>query len=114
VVIEIGEKVHIIARKLWENDHRRHFLGQVKKIEGTVARLEGYTFVFNPFKDEFVRRRDIRTRILDLASSNYVVNIVPRATELENVRYEYSPERRLVVTDGEEFTLDINEYSPGR
>lgn len=114
MVIKSGEKVHIIARKLWENDHRRHFIATVKELNGTVARLEGYAFVFNPFKDEFVRRPELRTRIIDLASSHFVVNVVPAATKLEKVHYTYSDERRLIVTDGGAFLLDINEYSPGR
>jgi len=114
MIIEKGEKIHIIARKLWENDHRRHFLGQVKRVEGSIARVEGYVFIFNPFKDEYIRRPELRVRVVDLAADRFVVNIIHPATVLENVRYEYSKERRLEVTDGEAFTLDINEYSPGR
>lgn len=39
MIIERGEKVHIITRRLFESDLRRHFVGEVLDSEGSVARI---------------------------------------------------------------------------
>jgi hypothetical protein len=45
MIIEIGEKVHVVYRALYEKSNRRHFLGEVKKAEGTACRIVGNVFV---------------------------------------------------------------------
>ena len=113
MVIELGEKVHIITRRKFEEDLRRHFLGVVLAVDGSLVRLEGYTFVFNANKNAFIKRPEKRVRIYDLSDSGYIVNIIPKEAELENVSYKMS-ELRLFVTDGKTFSLDINEFGPHR
>jgi hypothetical protein len=39
--IEIGDKVHIITRRRFESDMRRHFVGEVIGISGELCRLRG-------------------------------------------------------------------------
>jgi hypothetical protein len=63
MLFEIGEKIHIMARRRFEQDIRRHFVGTVLASDGTVIRMEGYTFVFDSNKDIFIKRPEKRTRI---------------------------------------------------
>jgi len=114
MVVEIGEKIHIMARRRFEQDIRRHFVGTVVTSDGTVVRMEGYTFVFDSHKDNFIKRPEKRTRIFDLSDSGYIVNIIPKETVLEKVIYTFTSDRRLVVTDEKSFSLDINEFGPLR
>jgi hypothetical protein len=47
MVLTEGEKVHVITRRLFDNDLRRHFVGEVKAVSDVAVRLEGYAFVLN-------------------------------------------------------------------
>ena len=114
MVVEIGEKIHIMTRRKFEQDIRRHFVGTVLASDGTVVRTEGYTFVFDTNKDDYIKRPEKRTRIFDLSDSGYIVNIIPKEAILEKIIYIFTSERRLVVTDEKYFSLDIHEFGPMR
>jgi len=109
MLFENGERLHIITRRNFEGDLRRHFFGKIIESTGSVARIEGYVFVYDPTKDEYVKRPEKRIRIFDLADGSHIVNIFPKTTVLSDVCYRVSDEGRLVVTDGR-FSLDINEF----
>lgn len=114
MLVEPGEKVHVIARRNFDGDLRRHFAGEVKKTDGPVVRVEGYVFIYNPHRDEYVRRPERRARVFDLSSPMIIANVIPSSVQLETLVYEYSEERRLMLTDGNSFRLDINEYGMTR
>ena len=76
MIIEQGNKVHVIYRALFENSSRRHFLGEVQEAEGSVCRLEGFVFIYDQKSTMFLRREEKRITIIDLAESGYVVNII--------------------------------------
>lgn len=109
-VIEVGEKVHIITRRIFKEDVRRHFAGTVTAISGPLIRVEGYSFIFNPVTLEYVFRPEFRTRVFGIGDSNEIINVIPKGSVLERMRYALS-NGRLVVTDGMAMELDINEYN---
>jgi hypothetical protein len=112
MLLKIGEKIHLIHRRRFDRDVRRHFVGSVEDYELGLARLHGYTFVTDDLnKHEFVRRPDLRTKIAALASGEFIVNVLPPEVDLEKVRYEQR-ERRLIVTDGQ-WEMDIKEFGWG-
>ncbi|HLC03620.1 MAG TPA: hypothetical protein VJK02_11330 [Anaerolineales bacterium] len=47
MVITVGEEVHIITRRLFENDLRRHFAGLVEEVSRSLLRARGHVFVFD-------------------------------------------------------------------
>ena len=108
-VIEVGEKMHIITRRLFEGDARRHFVGEVTRVSGELQEVRGYTFVFNRGTNEFKKRPDLRTRVFSLGQAHYIVNKIPREVALELLEYRLI-DKRLVVTDSRDFVLDINEF----
>lgn len=75
---------------------------------------QGYVFVFNPYKDEYTKRPEKRVRILDVSDAAHIVNIIPDEVVLEEVSYTYSEARRLIVTDGKNLHLDVNEFGVRR
>ncbi len=114
MILEQGEKVHVITRRNFESDIRRHFVGEVLAVDGVLARVTGYTFVLDNTTGQFARRRERRIRIIGLADPGYIVNVLPREANIENSNYTQSPEGKLVVTDGKSFALDINEFGSSR
>ena len=112
-VLEPGDKLHIMTRRLFEDDVRRHFVGKVIAISNSLVELRGYTFIFQAGVNDYSRLPEPRTRIFGLESSGYVVNKLPREIDVEAVRYK-TVDNRVVVTDGKSFSLPINEFGSSR
>ena len=108
--IEVGEKLHVVYRSLYDKSTRRHFLGEVFKAEGALCRLAGYWFIYDDKKTEFFKKEELRITIIDVAESGYIVNVVDPDVVLENVQYHYLPNIGLAATDGRDFVLNINEF----
>lgn len=113
MVIEVGEKVHVSTRRHFPGDIRRHFVGEVTAVDEDRVRLEGYSFIFDPNHDDYVKRAEKRIRLLSITEAAHVINVLPREANLDDVVYEVD-ERRLMVTDHKTFDLDINEFGPSR
>ncbi len=109
-MLKIGEKVHIINRRAFVGDIRRHFVGEIKEAEDTVIRAEGYTFIFDEASIEYHRKPELRIRIFSLIDGRSIINIISPLTEIEKVTYRLSEDNNLVATDGKYFKLDINEF----
>jgi hypothetical protein len=111
--VGLGDKLHIITRRLFPEDLRRHFVGEVVAASGGLFELRGFTFVFNSGIGEYRRRDVAQNRVFSLSDSGYIATKLPLDTRTENVEYKLV-ENRLVVTDNGSFQMDINEFGPGR
>lgn len=109
-ILKVGEKIHLIERRYFENDPRRHFVGEIIEAEGNIVRAKGYTWVFNIVKNEFIRRPEPRERIFILGE-RMVINIIGKETNLDEIKYIDTEETGLIVTDGKSFSLEISEFS---
>jgi hypothetical protein len=112
-VVSVGDKLHIMMRRLFEDDIRRHFVGEVTEVSGALAAVRGYTFVFEPGPNEYQRLPGQRTRIVSLSEFGYVVTRIPREAAIDQVTYR-AVDGRVVVADGSSFSLPISEFGPKR
>ena len=110
MLLNPGDKLHIITRQRYENDLRRHFAGEVQTVTESTVLVKGYSFVFDGISNEFKRREDVRIRIFPLTDAGLIINLIPKETNIDNVTYELSAENHMVVTDGKHFTLDLREF----
>jgi hypothetical protein len=110
MLLELGEKIHLMVRRKFEDDLRRHFIGEVLVADSSVARVAGYVFIFDYSANEYIRRPEKRIRIIGLADSGNIINVLPITADIEKAEYTQSRENKLVVTDNKTFTLDINEF----
>ena len=108
MIVQPGEKLHIIHRQYYEEDARRHFVGTVNKVEGSLIRLTGYLFSLDVATNQFTRRNVRRTRILSLETESIITNVLPESAHIENIRYEYVSAGHIHVTDGGDWHLDIS------
>ncbi len=108
-----GEKIHVMHRRRFEKDLRRHFVGQVQAYEQGVARTSGYVFVIDDLsKHLFIKRPDRRTKLVPIGSGDVIVNVIPEEVDLERVAYEIK-ERTLWITDGAGWSMDLKEFGWG-
>lgn len=114
MLIEPGEKIHVIMRRTFESQVRRHIAGEVVAASGAEVRVTGYVFVYDERSAQYVRKNTRRTTILDLGSSGYIVNIIPQTIDLDTVRYETIDRSELFFTDGKDYRLNINEFGVRR
>ncbi len=110
MILEQGEKVHVMVRRAFERDLRRHFIGKVIDVSGVLARMEGHVYVHDAAANQYIRRPDRRIRVFSLADAGNIINILPQEADLEQAKYTQVQGKKLVVTDGRTFTLDINEF----
>ncbi len=52
--------------------------------------------------------------MLGLAAGEVLVTVLPPGLDLAALRYTSNAEHRLVLSDGGDFELDINEFGAGR
>lgn len=113
MILAVGEKVHIQYRRHFEGDVRRHFVGEVEWYSEGIARLRGFSFLFDGGRGTFVRLGKERTRLVPLGSGD-IISMLPADADLEEARYEAGPDGGHVFSDGRTFDLEIAEFAPGR
>lgn len=112
-ILQPGEIIHVIHRRRFEKDVRRHFVGRVEACEAGVARAAGYVFVIDDLSQHlFTKRPDRRTKLVPFASGDVIVNVLPETVDIELVRYELDG-RKLWVTDGNDWKMDVKEFGWG-
>jgi hypothetical protein len=112
-ILSPGEKIHVMHRRRFEKDVRRHFVGEVESYEQGVARASGYVFVIDDLsKHLFVKRPDRRIKLIAISSGDVIVNVIPETVDVESVVYELE-NRSLVVTDGGTWSMDVKEFGWG-
>jgi hypothetical protein len=112
-ILQPGEHIHVIHRRRFEKDIRRHFVGTVEAGESGVVRVSGYVFVIESLNQHlFTKRPDRRTKLIPVASGDVIVNVLPKTLDIEQVRYEVGG-RNLWVTDGGGWKMDVKEFGWG-
>lgn len=106
MVLNQGEYVHIIHRQLFHNDAQRHFVGTVEGHEGNLIRVKGYLFAMDSTNSQFVRREDLRTRVVSLNEA-VIVNILPAHVKIDEITYTHRPNGDILVTDGTNWQLNV-------
>ncbi len=107
--IETGDKLHVMTRRLFLDDIRRHFAGEVISSGEGLFELKGYAFVYNVGSDRYQKRPEVRTRIFSFVDGIHIINKLPREVAIDSIHYNMI-EGRLTVTDLKDLSLDINEF----
>jgi hypothetical protein len=108
-VLVIGEKLHIMTRRLFADDVHPHFVGEISAVAGPLFRAEGYSFVFDSGTNSYVKHPAARTRLFSLSDAGHIINVIPREVDLNSLQY-CTVAGRLAITDGRGFSLEINEF----
>ncbi len=110
MVLKQGEKLHVIHRRFYKDDQHRHFIGLVEEFNGTLARVVGHVYTVDTTQFIFVRRPEVRTRIISLVGGDLLVNIIPANVDLAKIVYKQE-KKAVRITDGSDWHLDISEFT---
>jgi len=110
MVLEKGEKVHVMTRRLMESTPRAHVVGVVQEAADGLARIECWAYIWDRAGRRFVRKPHKRVRIVSLVSADNIVTVMPPTARLEDVEYRLEG-RALTVTDGKGWSLDASEFA---
>src|SRR6266508_2084530 len=106
MILNTGEYIHIIHRQLFPGDAQRHFVGTVEALEGSIVRVKGYLFAMDSTQSQFVRREQLRTRVVSLNDA-VIVNVLPSHVKIDQITYTHRPNGDVFVTDGTDWYFDI-------
>ncbi|HUS52568.1 MAG TPA: hypothetical protein VMY41_00985 [Thermohalobaculum sp.] len=87
-VIEVGDKLHIITRRNFIEDLRRHFAGSVLAVSGGLVRVQGYAFVFKDKASGYRRKPEFRTRIFGVADAQLIIIALPSGVAIDSLKYQ--------------------------
>src|SRR5215510_14242341 len=110
MILRPGEKLHVIHRRFYPSDHHRHFIGSVEAYEDGVARVVGHVYTVDTTKFQYIRRPELRTRIISIVSGDLLVNIIPPSVNLEKITYKQE-KKGVRVSDGSDWFLDLSEFT---
>ena len=110
MILNKGEKIHVVHRRHFEKDVHRHFVGVVEEYEAGVARATGNVFTVDQTKYTYVRRPEKRTRLIAVSSGELLINILPPSVDLDKIVY-HQEKKSVRVTDGSDWHLDLSEFT---
>jgi hypothetical protein len=105
----VGDKFHIMTRRLFADDVHPHFVGEISAVAGPLFRIKGYSFVFDSGTNSYVKHAEARTRLFSLSDAGHIVNVIPQEVDLNSLQYRIVA-GRLAITDNRGFSLEINEF----
>jgi hypothetical protein len=111
-ILGVGAKVHVVSRRAFPEDVRRHFAGVVQSCSGGVVRVEGYAFVLKGSTNEYERRTEKRVRVISLTDARNTINVLPETVRIDRLTYTFSSGRLLMI-DGDGYELELTEFVPG-
>lgn len=112
-IIKVGEKLHIIERRYFESDPRRHFIGEVLSVAHDMIRIRGRVWIYDTVKNRFVEKPEVRERAMILGE-RHIVNVLPADLDINELVYETTDASVLIVTNHKGYTLDVNEFGHNR
>ncbi len=109
MILNQGDRVLVIHRRLFENDHSRFFIGTVDDYEGGIARVTGFTFARDIVDGSFCRKSEPRTKLFSLSSGTLLAYYISSDFVMENAQLE-TRNQGLWLKDGAGFEMDVSEW----
>ena len=104
-----GDRVLIIDRKLFKDDNTRFFVGVIEEYDAVAVRVRGFPFHLSPYEISGAERHgEERIRVISMSAGD-LIYLMPRELDTAKVHLRRSP-KSLMLTDGEEYTVDLSEW----
>lgn len=108
MLLKRGDKVHVLIRRRFEKDIRRHMIGLVEDTSENSILVEGRKAIYNGATANYSILEDTTLQVVPIIDSGIILTVMPEEVELGDLYYETSP-GSTVLTDGKNYRLRINE-----
>jgi len=108
-ILAVGDKLHIMTRRLFADDAHPHFVCEIAAVSGPIFKAKGFSFVFDSGTNSYVKHPQARIRLFSLSDAGHIINVIPEGVELSALEYRTAG-GRLAITDNLDFSLEINEF----
>jgi hypothetical protein len=112
MLLQEGDIILVAHRRLFANDAARFFIGRVGAYEAGIVKATGHSYVRDMITGHMLEKSEQRTKLLALASGTLIVYQLPNSVNLDAIRF-VSDGRRLSVTDGKAFSMNLAESYVG-
>ena len=109
MLLEKGNSLLIVHRRLFEKDHSRFFVGKVDGYDSGIARVTGYAFGRDNISQNIVRKPEVRTKLFGISSGTLIVYCLPDDTSIDDVVFETS-ETGLSLISPPNYSLNLTEW----
>ena len=111
MILDVGEKVHVIERRSFTGDLCRHFVGQIIRCSENAFRAKGNVWIYDYMKGHFLRKPEVSERVINFRSDTLTISVIPNEVNLSEIEYVITEDKGTIVTDGKGFSLDITDFS---
>ena len=110
MILQAGDKLLVVHRRLFLDDPPRFFVGSVDRYEAGIAVVHGHTWIRDILAGDYHRKADLRTKILSIISGGLLIYLLPEEVEIHHLTFT-SKGASVLVSDGREFFMDLTEYA---
>lgn len=108
MILEMSDKILMVHRRLFEQDHQRYFAGEVHAYDAGVAKVTGLSFVRDDMSGSVLSKPEPRTKLISLASGSMIIYLLPKETNLQSLQFS-GEGGHLFLTDGGTLKMDLTE-----
>ena len=114
MILDAGDKVLIVHRRLFEQDRIRLFIGNVQAYDNGIVKVSGHTWMEDFKTQKCFEKEGLRTKIFSISSGTLIVYQIPEEVHLPQLAFEKDTDGKLWLTDGLRFKIDLTEREQPR
>ena len=114
MAIEIGDKMLIAHRRLFEGDSVDIFIGSVTAYGDGICKVLGHSWTWDPFAVKIERTKGIRTKVVAVASGTHVIYQLPHDADMESLAFVIDPDGRLQLEDATGLKMEVSDRGARR
>ena len=109
MILEQGDKVMIVHRRLYQEDCSRYFVGVVDGYADGIAKVTGHTWLRDNDAGRFIVKKDPRTKIFSLQSGTLIVYQLPGDVDMAKLSFVEDDQLNCSLNDGKDLSIDVTE-----
>jgi hypothetical protein len=109
VILDVGNKLLIVHRRLFENDSPRFFIGTLDGFEDGIAKVTGHSWIRDSFTGAVFRKEGKRTKIFSIIAGTVLTYQLPDSLDLSTIRFDFDQDGRFWLLGHPELKLDLSE-----
>jgi hypothetical protein len=99
--LETGDKVFASLRRNFGEEYARFFIGLVEAAADGCILVDGHVWVWDPYRQNVVRREGGRRKLITLGSNQFIVHLLDRDEDLDALTFHTDGNGKIWLARGE-------------